>query len=269
MNRHVRNAHSAVEIEKYEKSKTVIKTDTTTQETPKPVDKKIQDNPNAINVIKTSVISEMPNRNAVPVINAPIKLAFKKEAFKNNYNISKRDVDAPRIDISKAYNMAESLNICQRILLPMNPNDDPAKSNPISKNVITSVGKVTEKDSLEICKRILHPIDPSSIHYETSFENKQHASIKNMKYKINLSTYENMAKTNATEESTGSPRQYTELQPVRLFPEVESPGKSMEHQSVIVNPQNCNDVHADKNVRVPPFNEMHWRKRTSQYSNLT
>lgn len=237
--------------------------------------KKFQEKPNAINVIKSCGESLNPpkktqRKNAISVINGPFKLAFKTDTFKHNYNIHNRDYVDPTTN--------ESLNICQRILSPMDTlklkdNKEVVKSlNATPKNVITSVGKVNEKDSLEICKRILYPVDPSSLHYETSFENNEHAMIKNMKFKIDLSTYTKNQERDSHNESltlnnyakkidnvkcdVGRNVQYTELQPVRI-------SESSEHQSVIVN---LHSEHLEKHS-VRPFNEMHWRKRTSQISN--
>lgn len=56
------------------------------KQTPKSVvQKQIVDTPNAIHVIKSP--PEKTKETKVPVINGPLKLAFKTSAFKNNYNI--------------------------------------------------------------------------------------------------------------------------------------------------------------------------------------
>lgn len=51
----------------------------------------VADNPNAINVITKSLDSQLPKETEptrhIPVINGPLKLAFKTSAFKNCYNI--------------------------------------------------------------------------------------------------------------------------------------------------------------------------------------
>lgn len=49
------------------------------------VQRRIVDTPNAINVIKA--LPDKAKEPKVPVINAPLKLAFKTSAFKSNYNI--------------------------------------------------------------------------------------------------------------------------------------------------------------------------------------
>lgn len=64
------------------------------------------------------------------------------------------------------------MNICQRILTPLSP--------PPQRNVIKTLGSVDEKVSTEICQKILSP----PLHYETSFEHKKHAVIKNIKFKL-------------------------------------------------------------------------------------
>lgn len=306
LDRHVRNTHSgyAVQNEKQKAKppsvqnnkkeitsspiKTVIETIAAVT-SPKSNDEdsekqNLVEKPNAVKVIKSSVSSLSDNtektqtQNAVPVINGPFKLAFKTETFKHNYNIHNRDI-TPH---TKSYDTA---NIFQKILPP--DNDRVEDGNYIlsskSGNVVTIVGKVNEKDSLEICKKILSPID-APIHYETSFENKKHASIKNIKFKLPSTYTDNALKT--AEEGRNSylddfqlaycakkvtdvdcdvecvGNDYAELKPVATSYTSSSVN---EHQSVIVNPVNNSDQIplADS---VPPFNEMHWRKRTSQFS---
>lgn len=257
----------------------------------------MEENPNAITVIKTcSLTQENAMTNAVSVINGPFKLAFKTDAFKNNYNIFKKDYkeSAPRIQTKKPYDMVESLNICQKILSPMHittqkiENLDNSKSviDNKPKNVIMSVGKVNEKDSLEICKKILTTIDVPPLHYETSFEEKKHALIKNIKFKL-PSTYTNIAEkipescmentkekgmiqsSGVREEISNTehvtnvnyPPELIDLQPTKLnFSEENLHSSDFTNipckLSVIVNPQAC-----DISQRMC---EKYWRKQNSQ-----
>lgn len=138
------------------------------------------DTPNAIKVITPSPIHNSANKPpvvktnppAVPFMNVPLKLAFKTSAFKNHYNIHRDYIEPPKIH-PKPYDLEESVNICQRILSPLSP--------PPVRNVIKTLGNVDEKVSTEICQKIL---SPSPLHYETSFEHKKHAVIKNIKFKL-------------------------------------------------------------------------------------
>ena len=84
LNRHMRNSHpgnmafSEMETKKSENTSEKVL---------------IIDKPNAVNVITTSPAimsnksTEVNHTPQVQVINAPLKLAFKTSAFKNNYNI--------------------------------------------------------------------------------------------------------------------------------------------------------------------------------------
>lgn len=57
-------------------------------------------------------------------------------------------------------------------------------SPPPQRNVIKTLGNVDEKVSTEICQKILSPFSTPPLHYETSFEHKKHAVIKNIKFKL-------------------------------------------------------------------------------------
>lgn len=94
-------------------------------------------------------------------MNVPLKLAFKTSAFKNHYNIHRDYIEPPKIH-PKPYDLEESVNICQRILTPLSP--------PPQRNVI------------EKAPNDLFSTPP--LHYETSFEHKKHAVIKNIKFKL-------------------------------------------------------------------------------------
>lgn len=140
--------------------------------------------------------------------------------------------------MSKPYDLAESVNICQKILSP---------HSPPTRNVIR---KGTEPTSTEICQNILSPY-PRPIHYETSFEHKKHAIIKNIKFKLppnymNLKVNDVIplkpAKINVKDnELSNNNNSYTELKTVQNAT-----------TSVIVN----SNLNQDSN--------MHWRRRTSQ-----
>lgn len=232
--------------------------------------KSFQEKPNAINVIKMSNKCTPTNpidiRNAVPVINGPLKLAFKTDAFKNNYNILNREYIAeppPRIQTNKPYDMEESFNICQKILSPMdnmtpplNINKQDVIENNFPKNVIMSVGKVNEKDSLEICKKILTPTVETPLHYETSFEHKQHAVIKNIKFKL-PSTYTNNALN--LKATTSSNNDHGSIRNEKQECSVNSSNQDNKKQSVIVN-----NYSADQTQKDVQFSDLHWRRRTAQ-----
>ncbi|XP_044257960.1 zinc finger protein 2-like [Tribolium madens] len=235
--RHVKNTHPGKKAEPV--------TATVKQLLVKP--SKPIDNPNAINVITASPAckTKSTNNRTGTVINGPLKLAFKTSAFKNNYNIH-RDCDYDLIpNVSKPYDLAESVNICQKILSP---------HSPPSRNIIR---KVAEPTSTEICQNILSPYS-RPIHYETSFEHKKHAIIKNIKFKLppNYTNLTNL-KVNDTLKDVISVKPtninfnvdgdlpnnntYTELKTVQNAA-----------TSVIVN----SNLNQDSN--------MHWRRRTSQ-----
>ncbi|XP_056635610.1 zinc finger protein 154-like [Diorhabda sublineata] len=220
------------------------------------------DNPNAINVIttasvacssikinkeETEAVTHLPSAvksvsradatggtaTTTSVINGPIKLAFKTPAFKSYYNIN-RDFDhMPTVQLQSNYNMAESVEICQKILS--------TDSSLSSRNMIPK----TDSISQEICQKILDP-NSRPIHYETSFQNKQHAMIKNIKFKVPIQ-YTNQFKENGKVEETKNDDcslNFTELQPVAMT-------------SVIVN---SNDLSESGNL--------YWRRRTSQNLSL-
>ncbi|EEZ98857.1 zinc finger protein 624 [Tribolium castaneum] len=220
--RHVKNTHPGKKAEPV--------TTTVKQLLVKP--NKPVDNPNAINVITASPACKTKpvNNRTGTVINGPLKLAFKTSAFKNNYNIH-RDCDDDLIpNVSKPYDLAESVNICQKILSP---------HSPPARNIIRTS---TEPTSTEICQNILSPYS-RPIHYETSFEHKKHAIIKNIKFKL-PPNYTNLKPTNINfnvDTDLANNKTYTELKTVQNAA-----------TSVIVNSnlsQNSN---------------MHWRRRTLQ-----
>lgn len=72
--------------------------------------------------------------------------------------------------------MAESVNICQKILSSSSVPQPPRK-------VICRV-EARPPTSEEICQKILDPNSEPKIHYETSFQNRKHAMIKNIKFKV-------------------------------------------------------------------------------------
>jgi uncharacterized Zn-finger protein len=231
LHRHVKNTHPGKKVE------TV--TATVKQLLVKPPSKPI-DNPNAINVITASpacknreVGGKKANSRTGTVINGPLKLAFKTSAFKNNYNIN-RDCDYDLLPkVTKSYDLAESVNICQKILSP---------HSPPGRNVIR---KVNEPTSTEICQKILSPFPPPPLHYETSFEHKKHAIIKNIKFKL-PPNYTNLKVNDTLRDVVPVHRELSNNNNQEL--------KTIQNAatSVIVN-SNLN-----------PNSNMHWRRRTSQ-----
>lgn len=124
----------------------------------------VRDRPNAVTVIKAppniSRIKEarqeetMERGEGKSAINAPLKLALKTNEFKSHYNIqSRNDVELDQIDLS---------------------NNGPLPTN-LNANKINS-----RRASLTSC---IAPKD-AGCHYETSFEQKKHAIIKNIKFKL-------------------------------------------------------------------------------------
>ncbi|KAJ3666700.1 hypothetical protein Zmor_002134 [Zophobas morio] len=239
--RHVKNTHPGTKVESA--------TTTVKQLLMKPSTKPV-DNPNAINVItaspacKSKVDSTVkkPNNRTGTVINGPLKLAFKTNEFKNSYNIH-RDCDYDLLhNVSKPYDLAESVNICQKILSPHSP---PTRS---------IIRKGNEPTSTEICQKILSPYPTRPLHYETSFEHKKHAIIKNIKFKLpanytNLKVNDTLkdifpltsAKSSNVDSEASNNNSYSELKTVQNAA-----------TSVIVN-SNLNQN-----------SSMHWRRRTSQ-----
>lgn len=161
----------------------------------------------------------------------------------------------------------EPINVYQKIFEPHSP------PSTITKNVENA----NEKESNEIYQKILTPFSGPPLNYETSFEQKSHAVIKNIKFKlpakytnlepintVNLAqklqnlenTYVGLnAQTAKTEESNfGSnpaPQdepKYEELKPVKA------------NESLYI------DLMAPKSVIVnSSLSDVHWRRRTSQH----
>lgn len=156
-------------------------------------DNQIKDTPNAINVITVSPsFAKTENKkepSPVSVINAT--------------------PDLTNVDLTTTL-QNDGVNKYEKILLP----------NP-SRAVVSK-----ETEDYLFCQKIFAPFkDP--LHYETSFDNKQHAVIKNIKFKL--------------------PAKYTNLKNCSdtLLKDEGSPEK----QSVIVN------------------SNVHWRRRTAEYFN--
>ncbi|KAJ8933735.1 hypothetical protein NQ314_013828 [Rhamnusium bicolor] len=240
LSRHMKNTHPG---KKGEVIKNVVKP-------PDLPPKKPVDNPNAINVITASPAFTKSKAEAVSpvksdsrtgtVINGPIKLAFKTPAFKSNYNINRDFNYVPPPQIQKTYDMAESVDICQKILSP--------HTTTLPRTIIHKAAT-----SEEIFQKILSPYSTPPIHYETSFQNRKHAMIKNIKFKVPIQYTNNFKEiggkntvsepTDRVIQDTVNNNTYTELKPVAMT-------------SVIVN----------NNMSQP--SSMHWRRRTSQNLNL-
>nr|CAI5864084.1 unnamed protein product [Callosobruchus analis] len=121
--------------------------------------------------------------------------------------------------------MAESIDICQKILSTSSSNLPVAARGIIRK---------AEPTSEEICQKILGQNPTTSpLHYETSFQNRKHAMIKNIKFKVPIQYTKTFQEERGTAEVT---EQQTDV-----------------HRSVIVN-----------NNNVAQSTSLHWRRRTSQ-----
>lgn len=238
LQRHIRNSHPG----KKAKPLTKIK-ENTSKESDSQV---VVDNPNAIKVITaspvcpSSIIKSVQTRQS-PVVNAPIKLAFKTTAFKDHYNIPSREypIESSRMH-SKSYDYEESVNICKKILSPCSP----------PRTIIKTLGKVSEKESNEICQKILTPTVPP-INTDTYFD-KPPSIIRNIKFKL-PSEYLSLSKHNVLDEvlkptivskemaeNETKDSTYTELKPVSVCNST---------TSVIVNTNSTLQ------------NEIHWRRR--------
>lgn len=198
-------------------------------------------------------------------------------------NITFRDyIEPPKIH-PKPYDLVESVNICQRILSPHSP--------PPVRNVIKSLGKVDEKTSSEICQKIMSPFSNSPLHYETSFEHKKHAAIKNMKFKLpqkytNIKSAETLDILSEIKclgpnakfaKSSSVLNEIKPLEPVKDL-SVESANLDCENSNFtytelktvngIVNNAATSVIVKSGNNANQISNEMHWRRRTSQNLNL-
>ncbi|CAH0558661.1 unnamed protein product [Brassicogethes aeneus] len=226
LSRHIKNIHPGKKAKIIE-----IKTSVSSEEP--------MENPNAIKVITASPVFTKPTyeistqkmgiRNS-SVINGPPKLAFKTPAFKTNYNINRE------LQSQKTYDIAESVNICQKILSPHT----------------ATIKTINEPSSSQICQTTLES-HSTPLHYETSFQNQKHAQIKNIKFKVPIQ-YTNNHKT---EERCSNLIHDTIL------------NKGNKHLHTTNDNNFCSEIdnrqHAATSVIVnnQPGN-MHWRRRTSQ-----
>ncbi|KAG5875965.1 hypothetical protein JTB14_034386 [Gonioctena quinquepunctata] len=250
LRRHMKNAHPG---KKGEVIKNVVSppSDNTCTE----IKKTPIDNPNAINVITTAspafassskaevqavvlppfVKSDCRagEQTATGVINGPIKLAFKTSAFKSSYNINRDFNYVSNTQCQSTYDMAESVDICQKILT--------SDSSILQRNVACKA----EPTSQEICQKILDP-NSRPLHYETSFQNKKHAMIKNIKFKVPAQYTSNFSEREKEKPVSSESKTYAELKPVAVT-------------SVIVNNNNVGNSND-----LGQLNNMHWRRRTLQ-----
>lgn len=157
--------------------------------------------------------------------------------------------------------MAESVNICQKILstssTPVVIPQPSSSSSSSSRNIICRT-ETRPPTSEEICQKILDPNSEPKIHYETSFQNRKHAMIKNIKFKV--------------------PAKYTSK--FRESNNVVVSDKSTSNNIININNNNCKGIIQSKNKNslesvaatsvivnnsVQFSNSMeHWRRRTSQ-----
>lgn len=122
-----------------------------------------------------------------------------------------------------------------------------------------TLGNVDEKVSTEICQKILAPFSTPPLHYETSFEHKKHAVIKNIKFKL-PPHYINTKTNDILSE-------ITPLKPVSNvnlseFKESEKNGTYAELKTVDV--MNGATSVIVKGNAVQNQSDMHWRRRTLQ-----
>ncbi|CAG9765236.1 unnamed protein product [Ceutorhynchus assimilis] len=218
LHRHMKNTHPG-------KKGDIIKNPLKVSEIPKKL--VVIDNPNAVNVITASpalttkcnavTVVQQPtistdSRPTGSVINGPIKLAFKTPAFKSHYNITRGDecLAAPQI--------ASNLSLVGPVDMPHSATEILSAQPP----------------------ELIFPSPPQNVsslssvhHYETSFQNKKHAMIKNIKFKV-PEQYTNSFKAISTNNNVSS-------------------DDSEFQTSVIVNSSNVNNS-----------SDIHWRRRTSQ-----
>ncbi|XP_019871607.2 zinc finger protein ZFP2 isoform X2 [Aethina tumida] len=244
LKRHVRNAHpGSHELRKLTVSAKRVVADVLSP--PKPPS--VVDNPNAIHVITASPAyassSRISPKEAVAapststkpnLINGLPKLAFKTPEFKSSYNIQRNF----KFSSAKSYDMAESVDICQKIL-------SPHVSSP--RNVIQK----TSEPSSEICQRILDPSPPQNDQYQY-----RRPVIKQIKFKVPV-----QYTLNDRLESHYDP--YKELAP-------QEPVKMMIPKSDKINNNSYTELlPAPTSVIVNhQANNMPWRKRTSEILNV-
>ncbi|CAG9857266.1 unnamed protein product [Phyllotreta striolata] len=112
------------------------------------------------------------------VVNGPFKLAFKTPAFKSNYNINGDFGNlSPVAQLQNGYNMAESVEICQKI---MSTDTSLPTRNVIVKAAPPATGDNFRKQTLDVNANA----SSRPLLYETSFQNNKHAMIKNIKFKV-------------------------------------------------------------------------------------
>ncbi|KAJ8977707.1 hypothetical protein NQ317_005440 [Molorchus minor] len=227
LNRHMRNTHPG---KKGEVIKNVVK----------PPELPPKKNPEAVSPVKS-------DSRSGTVINGPIKLAFKTPAFKSHYNIN-RDFNYIPPQIQKAYDMAESVDICQKILSP--------KTAILPRSIIGKADLMSN-----------YPTPP--IHYETSFQNRKHAMIKNIKFKVPIQ-YTNNFKENAQKNNPSEMNDFTadsakndisQLSDNRIVQDASNNNTYAELKPVAMT-----SVIVNNNMSQP--SSMHWRRRTSQNLNL-
>lgn len=141
------------------------------------------------------------------------------------------------------YDMAESVNICQKIL---STSRTPILSAPPPSRNIICRAEPRPPTSKEICQKILDPNSEPKIHYETSFQNRQHAMIKNIKFKVPAKYTNKFRETNNFPDKKINNNSNNTLQDKVTL-------ESVAATSVIVN----NSVQFSNNME-------HWRRRTSQ-----
>lgn len=165
-------------------------------------------------------------------------------------------------------------------------------SPPPARNVIRSLGRVDEKTSSEICQKIMSPFSNSPPHYETAFEHKKHAAIKNMKLKLPQKCT-NVKSAAGTSDILGeienleaggkfkSSSILGDVKPLEPVKGVGVDGASLEGENggftytelktvngVVGNNAATSVIVKSGNNANQISNEMHWRRRTSQNLNL-
>lgn len=140
-------------------------------------------------------------------------------------------------------------DLCQRILSPHRTPSPP-------RTIIKTLGNVSEQESTAICQKILGPYHP--LHYETSFEHKKHAVIKNIKFKLPPEYI------NLKSDCTSTVKPLEPVQNVNLSEEeAHRNNNTYAELKSVVNGATSVIVNGQSQQQ-----ELHWRRRTAQNFNL-
>ncbi|XP_050296636.1 zinc finger protein 624-like [Anthonomus grandis grandis] len=164
----------------------------------------VVDNPNAVNVITAlttnysggavgesamqqrqqtkATVSSAHSRPTGSVINGPVKLAFKTPAFKSVYNITRGG------DFLPQPNGQTNVSLAPDTVSSSTTIDTDARENAMQTSATPNYSFETSADTVpspanSTSQQCLSSYS-SALHYETSFQNKKHAMIKNIKFKV-------------------------------------------------------------------------------------